>query len=137
MGSAVQYRHLRRGQVHESGPVQQGWDACEVVQGAVPCGQVVHGQHGVGLAAAKGCLELDDRVAALAGKTLRHGDQQMAHALGDVGPFKKRAGVLILARSLARGPGGDVGRKFRLQEGPFQNVRVGQNDFTPGFEGHD
>jgi len=125
MGRAVQYCHLRRGQVHESGSVQQGRDACQVVQGAVPRGQVVHGQHCVGLAAAKGSLKLYYRVAALAGKTLGHGDQEMAHALGDVGPFEKGAGVLVLARSLARGHGGDVGSKFRLQEGSFQNVRVG------------
>ena len=57
---------LRLRHVHQPGLVDQRRDAGQVAERALPRGQVIDRQHGVRLAAAKGRLELDDRLAALA-----------------------------------------------------------------------
>ncbi|MFH1477408.1 MAG: hypothetical protein ABIH24_07965 [Verrucomicrobiota bacterium] len=57
--------------------------------------EVIDGQHGVGLTAAEGSLELDDGITALAGQPLDHGIQEQAHAFRDEGALEKQDGVLI------------------------------------------
>ena len=46
---------------------------------------------------------------------------------------KNAIGILVLAACLAGVHGGDVGGELGLLEGPFQHVRVGNGDFSPGL----
>ena len=87
----------------------------------------------MGFAAAKGRLELDDRLAALVVEPLGHLDQQQPHALGDIGPLKKSRRVLILSRGLAGLHRRNIGGKFGLLKRTFQYVGMGNGYFSPGF----
>ena len=97
---------------------------------------MVDREHAVGLAATKGGLQLDHRVAALAGEALGDGDQQQAHAFGDEGAGEEGLGVLVLRRRGAVGDLRDVSGELGLLEGALEHVLVGAGDLAPGFEAH-
>ena len=59
---------------------------------------VEHGYEGVGLAAAKGGLDLDDRITALPFQAFLHHIQQVLQPLGHVRFFEEELGVLVLVR---------------------------------------
>ena len=94
-------------------------------------------QHGVGLAATEGGLQLDDRVAAIAGQALGHRREQGAHALGDEGALEEQHRVLVLRRGGAVMDTGDVGRELGTNEGAPMDILVRDGDFAPGLQvGH-
>ena len=132
-GLAVEHGDMCVRDVHHAGLVEQRRDAFQVAQGTAPGGQVIDGQHAVGLAAAKGRLQLDHRLAALAVEPLHHLDQQQAQPLRDEGALVEGGGILVLARGLAGLDGGDVGGKLRLLKGAFQDILMGCGYFAPGF----
>jgi hypothetical protein len=88
------------------------------------------------LAAAERGLELDNRLASLAVKPLRHLYEQEPHALGDKGPLEKRGGVLVFMGCLARSDSRDVSRKLGLLERAFEHVGMRDGDFAPRFQVH-
>ena len=133
---AVEDHHPRPGQAGDPGGVQQGGDPGEVAGGDGGAGEVIDRHLGVGLAAAEGGLELDDRIAAAAGEAVEHRVEQQAHALGDVGALEEQHRVLVLRRGLAGMDPGQVGRELGLLEGAFEDVLVGYGDLAPGFECH-
>ena len=97
---------------------------------------MVDRQHGVRLATAKGSLELDDRIATLAGETLNNGVQQKPHPFGDEGALEEELRVLVLSGCRAGMHTGQVCRELGLLEGALENVLVGDCDFTPRSEAH-
>ena len=97
---------------------------------------MIHRQHRVGLAAAKGRLQLDDRFATLAVEPLRHLGEQLAHTFSNEGAFIKRLRVAVFWRRLARPHGGQVSCKFGLLERAIQHVAVRNDDFTPWLQAH-
>ena len=128
---AIEHRDARVRHVHESRLIQEQGHAHEVFDRASPRGEVVNRQHGMRLAAAKGGLQLDHRIAALAVESLGHGGQQQAHSLRDEGALEECRGILILAGGLAGAHRGDVGRELGLLERAFEHVGMGMCDFAP------
>ena len=78
-----------------AGLVKYGRHTGQLVGGDLSRRQMVDREHGVGLATTEGGLQLNDRVAPLPGETLRDGNQQQAHALGDEGAGEELLGILI------------------------------------------
>lgn len=87
--NAIQYHQPRRRQLGNTGLVQNGPDTRHLTGCHLALGQVIDRQHGVGLAATKGRLQLNDRIAALARQPPNHRIQQQAHALGDKGALEE------------------------------------------------
>src|SRR5262249_16926694 len=94
---------------------------------------MIDSQHGVGLAAAKCSLKLDDRLTALTGQSLSDLSEQQTHSFGDEGAVEEGNSILVLPARLAGMDGGDVSRKLRLLERSLKNVPVRNRNLSPGF----
>lgn len=95
---AVDHRNFSIGKGEDSRLIQNGRNPFEPVCGYKAFGQMKHGNKGVGLAAAKGGLELDDRIASHAGKPFCHGKKEKPHSLCDEGSGEKLFRILIFFR---------------------------------------
>ena len=100
--------------------------------GCLAAGQVIDRQHGVGLAAAEGGLQLDDRLAALPAEAPHHrvSSRRMPSVMKV--RWKNSAGSWYSAGP-CRVHRGDVGGELGLLEGALQHVGVGDGDLSPGF----
>src|SRR5450759_5351713 len=83
VGAAVKDCYLGRWHIHQTSLVQQVRNAGEIGKGALAGCQMIDGEHGVGFAAAKRSLELNDRVATVSGQPLRNLCQQQPHPFRD------------------------------------------------------
>ena len=133
MGCAVDHGNVGLRDVHEAGLLDKRGHARHLGKRTRPCRQMEHREERVRLTAAEGRLELDDRLAALAGQPLGHLGKQERHAFGDVRAVEEECGILVDVGRLARTDGRDVGGELRLLERAFEHVGVGNRDFTPGF----
>ena len=88
------------------------------------------------LTATESGLQLDDWIAALAGKTLDHRVQQQLHAFGDKGALEEQRWVLVFGCRRAGMHAGDVGCKLSLNKGAATHVFMGFGDHAPRFEAH-
>src|SRR5262249_7429614 len=93
-------------------------------------------QHGVGLAATEGRLELDNGLTTLPCEPLGYLGKEKVHSFRDKGAVVEGNGILVLAARLARIDGRDVGGELGLLERAFQNILVGNGDLSPRFHGH-
>ena len=130
---AVDHGNVGLRHVQKAGLFDQRRHAGHIDEIALPGGEVPDGEHRMRLAAAKGCLELDDRLATFAGKTIGNLREQQLHPCGDVGAVEERSSILVDIRGLACADSRDVGGKLGLLKRPLENVRVRDRDFTPGF----
>ena len=96
---------------------------------------MIERQHRVGLAAAEIGLQLDDRVASLAGQSQHGLRQQPAQALGQEGPAEELGRVLVLVRSLSLINLPEVGGELGLLVAAGGHVRVRGDDFPPRLQG--
>lgn len=136
VGGAVQHGDLCLRHIQQFCVIEQGRDADKFTQRTFARGQVIHREQRVRLAASEGGLQLNNRLAALAIESLRHLGEQSPHALSDKGTLEKRLRVAILRGRLAGAHGGNVGGELRLLERAIEHVRMGHDDFTPGFQAH-
>ena len=135
IGMAVEHRNASPRDVHQGGLVEQRGNAFQVGEGAVARGKVIDRHHAVRLAAAKGGLQLNDRLAAHTVQPLHHLNQQQTHALRNKGALKKCGRLLVLARGSAQVDSRQIGGKLSLLKGAFEHIGVGYDHFTPGFHG--
>lgn len=71
MRGAIEHGNARLGHVHQARAINKRGNACEIGKRTFARGKVINGEHGVGLAAAKGGLKLYDRLPTL-NETLGH-----------------------------------------------------------------
>ena len=86
------------------------------------------------LAAAEIGLQLDDRVASLAGQSQHGLRQQPAQALGEEGPAEELGRVLVLVRSFSLVDLPQVGGELGLLVAAGGHVRVRGDDFPPRLQ---
>src|SRR5690606_17095996 len=86
--------------------------------------------------ATKRSLQLDHRIAALAGQAPGHRLQQQAHALGNEGAAEEQYRILVLGGRTAFVHLGDVGGELGLLESAAMHVFVRYCELAPGFERH-
>ena len=98
---AHKHRHICLGQGRYPCLRQYRLDVGNAVCRYLAPHHVVKRQHTVGLAAAKGGFQLDDRFAILSADPLECLHQQTGHALGDVGAGKKLHRVTVFKGTLA------------------------------------
>ena len=87
----------------------------------------------MGLAAAEVRLKLNDGIARSVCQAVRHGDQQQAHSLRDIGAGEELFRVLIFRRSDSLHDSRNVGGKFRLLERSFTDVLMRMCNLSPWF----
>ena len=92
---------------------------------------MVKRQHTVGLAAAKGGFQLDDRLAILSADPLECLHQQTGHALGDVGAGKKLHRVTVFKGSLTPRYLRQIGGKLCVFVASLRHIRVGFHHVPP------
>src|SRR5262249_48024905 len=92
---------------------------------------MVDSQHCVRFATTESRLELHDGLAPFSGESLGYLRYEERHAFCDKGAFVESHGVLIFSARLSGIYGCYVSGKFRLLERTFQNVLVGNSDFSP------
>ncbi len=97
--------------------------------------EVVEGQHGVGLAAAEGGLELNHGLAAAAGHPGEGLGEQPLHAGGHVGAAEELHGVLVLALGRTGRHLGEVRGKLRLAVDAAGDVGLGAHHVAPRGKG--
>ncbi|MNO82393.1 hypothetical protein D3C76_736660 [compost metagenome] len=69
---AIQHRHPRRSQLGNTGLIQNCADTRHLTSWHLALSQVIDRQHGMGLAATEGCLQLNNRITALARQPLNY-----------------------------------------------------------------
>jgi hypothetical protein len=94
---------------------------------------MVHGQHGVRLAATEGGLKLDDRLATISDQPLGDLRQQQSHPLCDKGTIIERRGILVFFGRFSGMHCRDIRCELRLLKGSFQYVAVWNCYFSPRF----
>ena len=99
-----------------------------------PGKQVIQGQHGMGLAATKVCLQLHHRVTAAPVQTQDRINQQLFQAVGQVGAAEKLQRLAVLGGALALVHLGEVGGELRLLVTATGHILVRSNHLTPGFQ---
>ena len=92
---------------------------------------MVKRQHTVGLAAAKGGFQLDDRLAILSADPLECLHQQTGHALGDVGAGKKLHRVTVFKGTLAPCYLRQIGGKLCVFVASLRYIRVRLHHVPP------
>ena len=94
-------------------------------------GQVIQGDHAVGLAAAEIRLQFDDGIAATARQPPRRPHQQIPQTLGQIGAGEELPRVLVLRVGSALQHLEQVGGELRLIEASRRNVSVRRDDLPP------
>ena len=92
---------------------------------------MVEREHGVGLAATKVGLELDDRVSAGSREAAQGASEQRFETLGQVGAGEELSRVLVLRGGATKVDLLEVGRKLGVLVNPLGHVVVRGNDVTP------
>jgi len=92
-----------------------------------PRGDVVEGEHGVGLAAAKGRLELHYRVAFPAHQALQRCTKELAHPWHEIGALEEFHRLLVFGVGPAFQHLGQVCGELRLHITARGNIRVGRH----------
>ena len=134
---AHQHGHAADGRAFQPRRLQHGAQVGEFHGGGAAAQQVVKRQHAVGLAAAKGGLELDDRLAVLPADAAQRLHQQPLHALGDIGAGKELHRVAVLIGALAARHLRKVGGELGVFVAPLRHVRVRLDDLAPAGQAAD
>ena len=114
---------------------QEVLDVLWVLRDGRARGEVPHGEHGVGLAAAECGLQVDDGArSGVAAQAAGGPDQQVSESFGEVGALEEGDGLPVFALGLVGGDGVEVGGELCGVELLGGHVGVGCEDFAPGGE---
>ncbi len=133
MGVAIDHGHVRLRDIEDARLIEDARHSGQILQTAAAGGQVVHGQHGVCLAAAEGGLQLDHGLPTGAVETMGDLGEQQAHTLGDVRAFVEGRSVLILTGGAPVTDRRDVCCELGLLEGALQHVGMWNRQFSPSL----